>query len=59
MDQFYEMIYKRKSVRRYDGKRPLSAVELAEITAQLEKLFGVLLIFTGIRELFYRDRKPK
>ncbi|MBQ7778463.1 MAG: nitroreductase [Oscillibacter sp.] len=38
MDQFYEMIYKRKSVRRYDGKRPLSAVELAEITAQLEKL---------------------
>ena len=28
-------------------------------TAQLEKLFGVLLIYTGIRELCYRPRKPK
>ncbi|MBQ3214835.1 MAG: sulfite exporter TauE/SafE family protein [Oscillospiraceae bacterium] len=28
-------------------------------TAQLEKLFGVLLLYTGIRELFYRPRKPK
>lgn len=28
-------------------------------TAQLKKLFGVLLIFTGIRELLYRERKPK
>lgn len=28
-------------------------------TAQLKKLFGVLLIFTGIRELFYLERKPK
>ena len=28
-------------------------------TAQLKKLFGVLLIYTGIRELCYRPRKPK
>ncbi len=28
-------------------------------TEQLKKLFGVLLIFTGFRELFYRPRKPK
>ena len=28
-------------------------------TALLQKLFGVLLIFTGIRELFYRQRKAK
>ena len=28
-------------------------------TAQLEKLFGVLLIYTGLRELTYRPRKPK
>ena len=28
-------------------------------TAQLKKLFGVLLIFTGLRELFYLERKPK
>jgi uncharacterized membrane protein YfcA len=28
-------------------------------TAQLKKLFGVLLLYTGIRELFYRPRKPK
>ena len=28
-------------------------------TAQLEKLFGVLLIYTGLRELFYRARKPR
>ncbi len=28
-------------------------------TEQLKKLFGVLLIFTGVRELFYRERKPK
>lgn len=28
-------------------------------TAQLKKLFGVLLIYTGIRELGYRPRKPK
>ena len=28
-------------------------------TAQLQKLFGVLLIYTGLRELFYRPRKPK
>lgn len=28
-------------------------------TSQLETLFGVLLIYTGIRELFYRARKPK
>lgn len=27
-------------------------------TAQLEKLFGVLLIYTGIRELRYRPKKP-
>ena len=25
----------------------------------LKKLFGILLLFTGIRELFYRPRKPK
>ncbi len=25
----------------------------------LKKLFGVLLLFTGIRELFYRQRKPR
>ena len=28
-------------------------------TFYLRKLFGILLIFTGIRELFYRRRKPK
>lgn len=28
-------------------------------TEHLRKLFGVLLIFTGIRELRYRPRKPK
>lgn len=28
-------------------------------TENLQKLFGVLLIFTGLRELFYRPRKPK
>ena len=28
-------------------------------TESLEKLFGVLLIFTGIKELFYRPRKPR
>lgn len=38
MDRFYDMIFKRKSVRRYDGKHPLSAAELAEIEAQLQRL---------------------
>ena len=38
MEQLYEMIFKRRSVRRYDGKCPLSAGELAEINAQLERL---------------------
>lgn len=28
-------------------------------TEHLQKLFGVLLIYTGIRELCYRPRKPK
>ena len=28
-------------------------------TELLQKLFGVLLIFAGIRELLYRERKPK
>jgi uncharacterized membrane protein YfcA len=28
-------------------------------TELLQKLFGVLLIFTGLRELLYRERKPK
>lgn len=28
-------------------------------TEHLKKLFGILLIFTGIRELCYRARKPK
>lgn len=28
-------------------------------TEKLQKLFGVLLIYTGIRELLYRDKKPK
>lgn len=28
-------------------------------TELLKKLFGVLLIYTGFRELFYRPRKPK
>lgn len=28
-------------------------------TAQLEKLFGVLLIYTGVREVTYRPRKPR
>ena len=28
-------------------------------TELLQKLFGVLLIFTGLRELLYRARKPK
>ena len=27
--------------------------------ALLKKLFGVLLLFTGVRELFYRPRKAK
>ena len=38
MEQLYEMIFKRRSVRRYDGKRPLSEAELAEVKAQLERL---------------------
>ena len=38
MDLLYDMIDKRKSIRRYDAKRPLSALELAEIEAQLERL---------------------
>ena len=28
-------------------------------TELLQKLFGVLLLFTGLRELCYRERKPK
>ena len=28
-------------------------------TEYLQKLFGLLLIFTGIKELCYRERKPK
>lgn len=28
-------------------------------TELLQKLFGVLLLFTGLRELFYRPRKAK
>lgn len=28
-------------------------------TSVLEKPFGILLIFMGLRELFYRERKPK
>lgn len=28
-------------------------------TENLKKLFGVILIFTGLRELFQRPRKPK
>ena len=28
-------------------------------TDVLEKLFGLLLLFTGLRELFYRPRKPR
>lgn len=28
-------------------------------TMYLQKLFGALLIFTGIKELFYRERKPR
>ena len=28
-------------------------------TALLQKLFGVLLLFTGVRELFYRERNCK
>ena len=28
-------------------------------TELLQKLFGVLLIFTGVRELFYRERKAR
>lgn len=38
MDRLYDVIDKRKSVRRYDGKRPLTDAELAEIRAQLERL---------------------
>ena len=38
MEQLYEMIFKRRSVRRYDGKRPLSEAEVAEVKAQLERL---------------------
>lgn len=28
-------------------------------TDLLKKLFGILLLFTGVRELFYRPRKPR
>lgn len=28
-------------------------------TESLKKLFGVLLLYTGVRELFYRPRKPR
>ena len=28
-------------------------------TEMLQKLFGILLLFTGVRELFYRPRKPR
>ena len=28
-------------------------------TELLKKLFGVLLLLTGLRELFYRPRKPR
>ena len=28
-------------------------------TESLQKLFGVLLLFIGVKELFYRPRKPK
>ena len=28
-------------------------------TQGLQKLFGILLLFTGVRELFYRPRKAK
>lgn len=28
-------------------------------TESLKKLFGVLLLFIGVKELFYRPRKPK
>jgi uncharacterized membrane protein YfcA len=28
-------------------------------TESLQKLFGVLLLYTGMRELFYRPRKPR
>ena len=28
-------------------------------TESLQKLFGVLLLFTGMKELLYRPRKPK
>ena len=38
MNQLYDMIYKRKSVRRYDGRHQLTAAQLAEIEAQLERL---------------------
>ena len=38
MELLYEMIFKRKSVRRYDAKRPLAAAELAEIETQLARL---------------------
>lgn len=38
MEQLYDMIYKRKSVRRYDTQHPLTAAELAEIEAQLKQL---------------------
>jgi uncharacterized membrane protein YfcA len=28
-------------------------------TVYLQKFFGILLLFTGIKELFYRQRKPR
>lgn len=28
-------------------------------TEYLQKLFGVMLVFTGVKELCYRERKPK
>ena len=36
-----------------------SFVSMRIETDLLKKLFGILLLFTGVRELFYRPRKPK
>lgn len=36
-----------------------SMLQKAVDTSALKKLFGILLLFTGIRELFYRPRKER
>ena len=49
MEQFYEMIYKRKSVRHYDGTWFVSEQELEEIRCALNGLKPLLDIPVSIR----------